>query len=802
MPTPVRRGAQALPVLREHILAALRPFPPGTSVADRKYFREALETLDFSAGEYIIDRATSSGTMTYAYPVLGPDRRPLLVLFSGYELPEYGRFLSQIKLPEGYIVFMTDWKGVRLFRAPEDPSRPAGKPIQAQAFAVISGSPDRSIGEWMAPNGSNRIHAFRQLRLRDGLPPYLYTVVSLPKDRVLYEANRQATWNLTLLASSTAIALVLTWLFGNAYLARPLNLLVNAAERFGAGELNTRSGMSYTSDEVGQLAKSFDEMASLLEKRNAERKAAEDALGKANEELEKRVQERTAELTASERRLRLHLTLSPLAVTEWTPELRILTWNPAAERIFGYTPAEVIGQPGVELLVRSAERPEVENEWRQVLNSKGSTQFTSRNQTRDNRTIFCKWYSTALIGDSGEVIGVASLVEDVTENHQLQEQLLHSQKMDAIGRLAGGVAHDFNNLLMVIRSYSELLREELASERQRGRVQQILKACERASDMTRQLLAFSRRQTITPRVLDLNRVVRDMWTTLPRLIGEQIVLEQQLANNVKLCKADPTHVEQVVLNLVVNARDAMPQGGCLRVATANVHLEGALDGIPARIVPGWYSMLAITDNGTGMDATTKARIFEPFFTTKEVGKGTGLGLSTVYGIVKQNDGYIHVESELGRGTTFRIYLPSVEEVAADSNLAPQGHLAVARGSATILLVDDEAALREAGAEFLRSYGYQVIVAGNGEEALRLAQSADAIDVLVTDVVMPGLSGQELAQQLMAWRPDTRVLYMSGYSGTAGLSTASPSENYVQKPFSFAQLAGKIQELLRGTVRTS
>jgi PAS domain S-box-containing protein len=380
-----------------------------------------------------------------------------------------------------------------------------------------------------------------------------------------------------------------------------------------------------------------------------------------------------------------------------------------------------------------------------------------------------------------------------TERESLQGQLLQAQKMEAIGQLAGGVAHDFNNLLMVIRSYSELLQQELVSERQRGRVQQILNACERASDTTRQLLAFSRRQTIAPRLLDLNGVVRNLWKMLPRLIGEHIALEQQLADNLKFCKADPTHIEQLVLNLVLNARDALPGGGKLRVETANVYLERTQDGTPARVAPGWYSMLAVADDGIGMDPATKARVFEPFFTTKGIGKGTGLGLSTVYGIVEQNGGSIMVESEPGRGSTFKVYLPSVEDVMVEPGGVLQEPVAVVRGSATILLVDDEAALRDAGAEFLRSYGYRVMVAANGEEALQFARSPEQIDVLVTDIVMPGRSGRELAEQCRALRPDIRVLYMSGYSGTAGIPDVLLTESYVQKPFSFAQLARRIEE---------
>ncbi|MDQ1708045.1 MAG: two-component system, cell cycle sensor histidine kinase and response regulator CckA [Pyrinomonadaceae bacterium] len=377
-----------------------------------------------------------------------------------------------------------------------------------------------------------------------------------------------------------------------------------------------------------------------------------------------------------------------------------------------------------------------------------------------------------------------------------EEQLRQSQKMEAIGQLAGGVAHDFNNLLTVISGYSELsLRRVAEGDPLRGYLEQISKAGTRAAGLTRQLLAYSRRQLLQATVLDLNSVVKEMDLMLQRLIGEDIKLVTRMQPALGQIKADAGQIEQVVLNLVVNARDALPQGGMITIESRNATLDETYATKHFSIPAGDYVMLTVSDNGIGMDAQTQEKIFDPFFTTKDVGKGTGLGLSTVYGIIKQSNGNIWVYSEVGKGTTFKVYLPRVDEVAPDQSVSVPGLMP---GSETILLVEDEQLVRELTEEMLQECGYLVMTASDGEAGLLLSQQfAGRIDLMITDVVMPRMSGRELAEQVAILRPETRVLFMSGYTDDSIVRHGILEEDvaFLQKPFSPELLAAKARELL-------
>jgi len=381
---------------------------------------------------------------------------------------------------------------------------------------------------------------------------------------------------------------------------------------------------------------------------------------------------------------------------------------------------------------------------------------------------------------------------------QSEERLRQVQKMEAVGRLAGGVAHDFNNLLTVITSYSDLVLEDLApDDPKRDDVAQIRKAAEGAAALTRQLLAFSRQQVLEPKVLDLKATVAGTEKLLQRLIGEDVQLATALAPDLGAVKADPVQLEQVIINLAVNARDAMPAGGRLTIEAANVEMDEVYVRSHAPARPGRYVMLVLSDTGIGMDEQTKARIFEPFFTTKESGKGTGLGLATVYGIVKQAGGFIWVYSEPGRGTSFKVYLPRVDE-AADPPVARPAMAEPRRGAETVLVVEDAAAVRMVTRQVLERYGYTVLEAPNGETALRLAAKHHGpIQLLLTDVVMPGLSGRQLAEQLSRLRPEMKVLYVSGYADNAIVhhGVLDSGVAYLQKPFTPESLARRVRDVL-------
>ena len=402
--------------------------------------------------------------------------------------------------------------------------------------------------------------------------------------------------------------------------------------------------------------------------------------------------------------------------------------------------------------------------------------------------------------DSPSVKGLLLICQDITEQKLLQEQLYQSQKMEAIGQLAGGVAHDFNNLLTVITGYSDLLllQHNDPDDPQGQDIRQIIRATEKASSLTRQLLAFSRKQTLQPMKLDLNSVVVDMDQMLRRLIGEDIELITLLASKLAPVKADPGQLEQVIMNLVINARDAMPQGGTLTIETANVEMDESSARGRVNVRPGPYVRLALSDTGQGMTEAVQARIFEPFFTTKEQGRGTGLGLATVHGIVHQSGGHIWVYSEVGRGTTFKIYLPRLDEELASVGWDPVSDGSLI-GSETILLVEDEVLVRKLAQRILGEAGYSVLTARQGTEAMQLCnQHTGPIDLLVTDVIMPGgMSGPGLGEQLGAQRSDMKVLYISGYTDDAigRHGELEPGAAFLEKPFTSNDLKRKVREVL-------
>jgi two-component system cell cycle sensor histidine kinase/response regulator CckA len=476
-------------------------------------------------------------------------------------------------------------------------------------------------------------------------------------------------------------------------------------------------------------------------------------------------------------------------------EGNFLDVNPALIGMLGYNDAlEILAlDPQKDVFVDPAEYNRLVDEFRRTGRMDG---FEVRWKRKDGAIITVRISGRAVAGGDEPSDVLEAIAEDITERRVLEDQFRQSQKMEAVGRLAGGIAHDFNNLLMVISGYTEVLLYHLnPGHPLHAKAEAIQQASDRATTLTRQLLAFSRKQLLELKVIDVNAIVTDMERLLRPLIGEDIELTTSLTPNIGCTRADAGQLEQVIMNLVVNAKDAMPNGGKICIRTASVTLDDSYRPENTFIKHGPYVMISVSDNGQGMDRETQARIFEPFFTTKEKGKGTGLGLSTVYGIIKQSGGYVFVQSELNRGTIFTIYFPRVDEPSEAHGATPVS-LTAAGGSETILLVEDEDSVRQLVRETLESRGYRVLEAANGDAALALAAGhTDTIHLIITDVVMPGLSGHELVQQLLPARPTIKVLYLSGYAQEAFATPSAAPKTFLQKPFTLQSLSRKVREIL-------
>jgi two-component system cell cycle sensor histidine kinase/response regulator CckA len=503
-------------------------------------------------------------------------------------------------------------------------------------------------------------------------------------------------------------------------------------------------------------------------------------------------------LRTAEERMRFALENAEVGIWDMDYRTGVLRWSETIEAHYGLRPGTFGGtfEAFVELI-----HPD---DRASVLDTVGKAMKSGEDFSTQNRSIWpdgtVRWLNGAgrvLVGQHGEPVRAVGISLDVTGRRTLEEQFQQAQKMEAVGRLAGGVAHDFNNLLTAILGYCELVLVDVSqNDSLRADIMEIQKAGTRAAGLTRQLLAFSRKQIIEPTLLDLNAVVTDIRAMLRRLIGEDVKIVLGLHHESALVKADRGQVEQVVMNLAVNARDAMPKGGTLTIETANVELDEHYALTHLAVKPGRYIGLTVTDTGTGMTPQVQARLFEPFFTTKEPGKGTGLGMATVHGIVTQSGGSVGVYSEVGKGTSFKVYFPMADaaEMVVD---APAPVARPRAGTQTVLVVEDADGLRELAKRLLQRQGYTVLIAADAEEATRIFGENPTIDVLLTDVVMPGASGPELTRQLVAQRPGLKVIYMSGYTEDTIVhhGVLKPGIAFLNKPFTSDTLGRKLREVL-------
>ena len=637
---------------------------------------------------------------------------------------------------------------------------------------------ESATGQIIRPNsvhvqeeGENSLAAFEELTDIAGNPAFILRV-DLSREIYQQAQTTLVQYLLLLLAAGFAFGAVTLYLIERTVLSRVAHLSERITQIGTSGDLSGRVAVQ-----------GHDELSFLG-----------DAVNGMLEDLQH------AELERDEGRARLSMIIEKMPAVLWTTDqdLRLTSSVGAGLEHIGLRPNQTVGttlqeyfhnqDPGfpplaAHLKALSGESISYEMDWEKR---------TFESHVQPLRDI------------EGEIVGVIGIGLDITDRKHLTDQLRQSQKMQAVGQLAGGVAHDFNNLLMVVKGHAEILLNRMpANSPLRSNAEAVDRAADRAAALTRQLLAFSRMQVLQPRVLDLNEVVGGMTKMFSRVIGENIDMTFVPGAKLGRVKADPGQIEQVLLNLVVNARDAMPDGGRLTIETSNVHLDSDYCAKHHNIEPGPWVMLTVTDTGCGMDAQTQTRIFEPFFTTKEKGKGTGLGLATVYGVVKQSGGFIYVYSEVGQGTTFKIYLPQVM-AEVDTDVAEKAPAAPVRGSETVLFVEDEESVRELVTEYLRSAGYKVLEASDGVQALEIAAGhKGTIEILVTDVVMPRLSGRELASRIGTDRPGVRVLFISGYTYDSIFrhGVLEGGVAYLQKPFNLKAIAQKIREVLDGQPAT-
>jgi len=517
----------------------------------------------------------------------------------------------------------------------------------------------------------------------------------------------------------------------------------------------------------------------------SDRKRIEEELRRVNEELDRR---KSRELRDSQNRLALIVDSSQDAIIGKNLDGIITHWNKGAEHIYGYTAQEMIGRP-ITVLAPKERKDEIPAILKKIRNGEQVEYFESIRVTKDKRALNVSISVSPIYDQDGKVVGASTIARNITSQKKIEDQLRQSQKMEAVGRLAGGVAHDFNNLLGIVTACSELLRANVHDSDSQEYLENIREAAKRGASLTRQLLAFSRRQPVQMQLLDLNEKLRELNKLLHPLMGDGVEIVLIPRSSSAIVEADPGQLDQIVINLAANARDAMPQGGKLIIETAAFDFDESFAHDHPAIMMGRYVMLAVSDNGTGMDEETRSRIFEPFFTTKETGKGTGLGLATVYGIVKQSGGYVWVYTEPGHGTTFKIYLPSAEHKVGAVSVAQPEALPARREGFTILMAEDDTVMRRLTRKMLEAHGYRVLEAEDGTSALNvIASHQGPVHLILTDVMMKGMNGPELVLRIMESHNEIKVVYMSGYTGELVANQGVESGiRLLEKPFTRADL---------------
>ncbi len=883
-----------------NVFASATPVGP-INAADRKYFREAVASREFSAGEYAVSRSTGIPSLHFARPVY--DERGVLraVVLAAFDVGHFKTLVARERMPPSSVFIVTDHAGIVLHDS-RGPSLSGRLSREEALLGALRGSADGGVFSEGSTDGIRRLYSFRRLRLSADRRPYLLVAVGVPDSAIYAVPDNILVRNLILLAVAALFAGAAAWVLGNAAIVDRLKDLVTAVRRFGQGDMAARAGRR-GGGEIGLLARSFDEMAQSIEARDRTQRTAEEALreseeryrslfqdspavtllvdpetggiadanaaacryyGFSREELRGRnladldtlpasqVCERIAKARAeggshfvASHRLASgevrpvevfsgpvsshgktllhsivhdisarHRALDALRLSEERYRLVVENAsdvifvaqdgfvkfpNPRSVSLTGFAPEELTSVP-FPTFIHPEDREMVVDRYRRRLAGEDvPAHYTFRLLTKSGDTLWMDIGSVLITWEGRPA--TLNFVRDITLQKKLEAQLLHAQKMEAVGTLAGGIAHDFNNLLQAITGFAALglIALPVGDDRLRSNLRNIVKAADRATALVRRLLAFSRQDGPSPqRLLDLNDEVVHTAEILERTIPKMIRIETRLAPDLRPILADPVQVEQVIMNLATNARDAMPDGGRIRIETENRAVSDDDEHRPAGGASGPCVVLRVTDTGIGMDAGTKAKMFDPFFTTKDVGAGTGLGLSTIYGIVLGHGGWIRCESEPGRGTCFEIVFPAAAEpLRGPGEEAPAGP-APPVGSGTILFVDDEEMIRGLAKAIFESAGYSVVLAQSGEEALDVfRRDAGRFDLVILDIGMPGMGGWKCLDEMRRVDPGARVLVASGYSESrhAPESIDAGASGFIAKPYTAPEILDRVRTIL-------
>jgi two-component system cell cycle sensor histidine kinase/response regulator CckA len=757
--------------LKGDVIFSSIPLKKPVNVADRPYFKQVLKTQDFSIGNFQIGRIVNEPAIDVAYPIVGGNNKIKRIIFAGISLKWLDKLVQSARTVPGATISIIDRNGVLLARNPG--REKVGHIASPALLRIIGANKPPSTYTDVGSDGVRKLYAWEPIYgVRSMGDAYLIT--SIPVQLAFAAEHRLMLQGMFLWIIGALCAVIIAWWMGDWLVMGQVRRMVRTTAVLATGDFSARTGIPHGDGELDVLANSLDGLAYSLQKMEKERSVAIKAL------------------ESSEHRYRSMFRDHPAVMLLLDAHtFEIVDANPAAARFYGNSIESLIGmrftdlmdgtEPGGSLLT---------NGHLHDTDHFKVTKFRLASGEIREVEIYCG----AVTLNEKEMI--YAIVHDITEKHRLEEQLAQTQKLESIGKLAGGIAHDFNNLLTVIIGYADMMEDEIKDLTILHAVQQVKKAAFRAADLTRQLLAFARRQMIAPRVVDLNALIEDIREFLQRLLGEDVVLEVNPQENLWQVKVDPGQIEQVIFNLAANGRDAMPGGGELVISTRNRILADEERSEFPDLMQGEYVELSVKDDGVGMSEDMISRIFEPFYTTKEQGKGTGMGLASCYGIIRQNHGAIRVRSAIGEGSVFSILLPAIHETPSEirkvEHEKPQGK------EALILLVEDDEQVLDISRNILVNNGYKVITSRNSREALKIAfDNADRLTMLITDIIMPEMNGKELVKRVHEFVPKLPVMYISGYSFSAleGEGFTDSGEVILQKPYSADEFVKTMQTIL-------